>query len=160
MGVILTMTTVMMTGLAVTRERERGTMENLLASPVSPLEIMAGKIVPYILIGHVQAGIILLLSLLLFNVPFLGNPLALYATALLFIAANLTVGVTLSSFARNQLQALQMTMFYFPAEHDALRLHVPLCRHAAVGATDREYPAVDAFQQGSARDSAQGRGLD
>lgn len=113
MGVILTMTTVMMTGLAITRERERGTMENLLASPVSPLEIMTGKIVPYIIIGHVQVGIILLLSLLLFDVPFLGNPLALYVAALLFIAANLTVGVTLSSFAKNQLQALQLTMFYF-----------------------------------------------
>lgn len=113
MGVILTMTTVMMTGLAITRERERGTMENLLASPVSPLEIMTGKIVPYIFIGHVQVGIILLLSLLLFNVPFLGSPLALYFAALLFIAANLTVGVTLSSFAGNQLQAMQMTILYF-----------------------------------------------
>ncbi|MCR5563774.1 MAG: ABC transporter permease [Desulfovibrio sp.] len=113
MGVILTMTTVMMTGLAMTRERERGTMENLLASPVSPLEIMTGKIVPYIFIGHVQVAIILLLSFLLFDVPFLGNPLALYVAALLFIAANLTVGVTLSSFAKNQLQALQMTLFYF-----------------------------------------------
>lgn len=113
MGVILTMTTVMMTGLAITRERERGTMENLLASPVSPLEIMTGKIVPYILIGHIQVGIIIVLSILLFHVPFVGNPLALYVSALLFIAANLTVGVTLSSFAKSQLQAMQMTMFYF-----------------------------------------------
>lgn len=113
MGVILTLTTVMMTSLAITRERERGTMENLLASPVSPLEIMAGKIVPYIFIGHIQTGIILLLARTLFNVPFEGNPLALYLAALIFIAANLTVGVTLSSFAGNQLQAMQMSIFYF-----------------------------------------------
>lgn len=113
MGVILTMTTVMMTGLAITRERERGTMENLLSSPISPLEIMTGKIVPYILIGHIQMGIIVALAMLLFNVPFAGDPLALYVAALLFIAANLTVGVTLSSFAKNQLQAMQMTIFYF-----------------------------------------------
>lgn len=112
MGLILTMTTVMMTGLTITRERERGNMENLLASPVSPLEIMSGKIVPYILIGHIQVGIIIGMAMLLFSVPFEGNPFALYAVALLFIAANLTVGVTLSSFARNQLQAMQMTIFY------------------------------------------------
>ena len=113
MGVILTMTTVMMTGLAITRERERGTMENLLSSPVTPLEIMTGKIVPYILIGHVQVGIIITLAMSLFRVPFMGHPLALYVAAVLFIAANLTVGVTLSSFAKNQLQAMQMAMFYF-----------------------------------------------
>lgn len=113
MGVILTMTTVMMTGLAITREWERGTMENLLSSPVRPLELMSGKIVPYILIGHIQMLIIIGMSILLFDVPFIGNPFALYVAALLFIAANLTVGVTLSSFARSQLQALQMTMFYF-----------------------------------------------
>lgn len=92
MGVILTMTTVMMTGLAITRERERGTMENLLSSPISPLEIMTGKIVPHILIGHIQMGIIVALAMLLFNVPFAGDPLALYVAALLFIAANLTGG--------------------------------------------------------------------
>lgn len=112
MGLILSMTTVMMTGLAITRERERGNMENLLSSPVTPLEIMTGKIVPYILIGHVQVAIIIGMAILLFNVPFKGNALALYVAAVLFIAANLIVGVTLSSFAKNQLQAMQMTMFY------------------------------------------------
>lgn len=112
MGLVLTMTTVMMTGLAITKERERGNMENLLSSPVTPLEIMTGKIVPYILIGHIQVLIIIGMAMLLFNVPFTGNPLALYVAAVLFIAANLTVGVTLSSFAKNQLQAMQMTMFY------------------------------------------------
>ena len=112
MGLILSMTTVMMTGLAITKERERGNMENLLSSPVTPLEIMTGKIVPYILIGHVQVAIIIGMAIALFNVPFAGNPFALYVAAVLFIAANLIVGVTLSSFAKNQLQAMQMTMFY------------------------------------------------
>lgn len=113
MGVILTMTLVMMTGLAMTRERERGTMENLLATPVQPLEVMSGKIVPYILIGLIQATIILLAARWVFGVPFVGSVVALYLAALLFIAANLTVGITMSSIARNQLQAMQMTMFYF-----------------------------------------------
>lgn len=112
MGLILSMTTVMMTGLAITKERERGNMENLLSSPVTPLEIMTGKIVPYILIGHVQVVIIIGMATLLFTVPFAGDPLALYVAALLFIAANLTVGVTLSAFSKNQLQAMQMAMFY------------------------------------------------
>ncbi|ASC67477.1 ABC transporter permease [Achromobacter denitrificans] len=113
MGVILTMTLVMMTGLAMTRERERGTMENLLAMPVRPVEVMTGKIVPYIAIGLIQASIILLAARFVFHVPFQGSLLSVYLAALLFIAANLTVGITLSSLARNQLQAMQLTMFYF-----------------------------------------------
>jgi ABC-2 type transport system permease protein len=113
MGVILTMTMVMMTGLAITRERERGTMENLLATPARPLEVMSGKIVPYIAIGLVQATIILLAAHWIFAVPLFGSIVALYVTALLFVAANLTVGITLSSLAQNQLQAVQLTFFYF-----------------------------------------------
>ncbi|RKP43496.1 ABC transporter permease [Trinickia fusca] len=113
MGVILTMTMVMMTGLAVTRERERGTMENLLATPVQPLEVMTGKIVPYIFIGLIQVSIILCAALFVFHVPFVGSLLAIYVSALLFIAANLTVGITLSSVAQNQLQGMQLTFFYF-----------------------------------------------
>lgn len=113
MGVILTMTMVMMTGLAMTRERERGTMENLLATPARPLEVMTGKIVPYVFIGLVQATIILLAAAWLFQVPFVGSIATLYTVALLFIAANLTVGITLSSLAQNQLQAMQLTFFYF-----------------------------------------------
>jgi len=113
MGVILTMTMVMMTGLAMTRERERGTMENLLATPAQPLEVMTGKIVPYIFIGLIQISIILLAAVYLFRVPFVGSILVLYAVALLFIAAQLTIGITISSLARNQLQAMQMTFFYF-----------------------------------------------
>jgi ABC-2 type transport system permease protein len=113
MGVILTMTMVMMTGLAMTRERERGTMENLLATPAQPLEVMTGKIVPYVFIGLIQATIILLAARYLFAVPFVGSVTVLYVVALVFIAANLTVGITLSSIAQNQLQAMQLTFFYF-----------------------------------------------
>lgn len=113
MGVILTMTMVMMTGLAITRERERGTMENLLATPVRPIEVMTGKIVPYVFIGLIQVSIILAAARFVFEVPFVGSLFAIYLAALLFIAANLTVGITLSSLAQNQLQAMQLAMFYF-----------------------------------------------
>ncbi|MCR4467071.1 MULTISPECIES: ABC transporter permease [unclassified Burkholderia] len=113
MGVILTMTMVMMTGLAITRERERGTMENLLATPVRPLEVMTGKIVPYVFIGLIQVSIILVAARFVFHVPFVGGMVAIYLSALLFIAANLTVGITLSSLAQNQLQAMQLAVFYF-----------------------------------------------
>jgi ABC-2 type transport system permease protein len=113
MGVILAMTMVMMTGLAMTRERERGTMENLLAMPPRPLEVMTGKIVPYVFIGLIQSTIILLAARFLFAVPFVGSIALLYAVALIFISANLTVGITLSSLAQNQLQAMQLTFFYF-----------------------------------------------
>jgi ABC-2 type transport system permease protein len=113
MGVILTMTMVMMTGLAITRERERGTMENLLATPATVLEVMTGKIVPYILIGLLQVTIVLVLARVLFSVPIQGSITVLYLSVLLFIAANLMLGLTISSVARNQLQAMQMTFFFF-----------------------------------------------
>jgi ABC-2 type transport system permease protein len=113
MGVILSMTLVLMTGLAITRERERGTMENLLAMPLTPLEVMSGKMVPYILIGLIQVSIILLAAAAMFHVPFEGSLLTFYWAALFFIAGNLAVGISLSSLAQNQLQAMQLTMFYF-----------------------------------------------
>ena len=113
MGVILTMTMIMMTALAVTREVERGTMENLLATPVRPLEVMLGKILPYVLIGFVQVGVILIAAKLLFEVPFVGPAGWLFLGILVFIAANLSVGITISSVARNQTQAMQMTFFFF-----------------------------------------------
>jgi ABC-2 type transport system permease protein len=112
-GTILTMTLVLMTGLAMTRERERGTFENLLATPALPIEVMTGKIVPYILIGLIQVSLIIVAALLLFEVPMQGDPLLLYFAVLIFIAANLTLGITFSSIARNQLQAMQMTFFFF-----------------------------------------------
>ena len=113
MGVILTLTMVLMTGLAMTRERERGTFENLLATPATPLEVMTGKIVPYILIGLIQVTLILVAARWLFDVPMHGSLLLLYGVVLLFICANLTLGITFSSVARNQLQAMQMTIFFF-----------------------------------------------
>jgi ABC-2 type transport system permease protein len=113
MGVVLTMTMVMITALAITRERERGTMENLLATPVRPIEVMLGKILPYIAVGYIQVTLILLAARFIFQVPMLGSVPLLYAVALLFIAANLAVGITFSTLAKNQLQAVQMAFFFF-----------------------------------------------
>jgi ABC-2 type transport system permease protein len=113
MGVVLTMTMVIITGLAITRERERGTMENLLATPVRPLEVMLGKILPYIAVGYVQVTLILIAARFLFDVPMVGSLTLLYSISLLFIAANLAMGITLSTLARNQLQAVQMAFFFF-----------------------------------------------
>jgi ABC-2 type transport system permease protein len=113
MGVVLTMTLVIITALAMTRERERGTMENLLSTPVKPMEVMIGKIIPYIIVGYVQVGVILLAGRFLFKVPMIGNIFLLLAVSLVFIAANLGVGLTFSTIARNQLQAVQMAFFFF-----------------------------------------------
>ena len=113
MGVVLTMTLVMMTSIAMTRERERGTMENLLATPVRPLEVMLGKIVPYIVVGYVQVVVILTAARFLFQVPMAGSLLLLSTVLVLFIAANLAIGFTFSTLARSQMQAMQMTMFFF-----------------------------------------------
>jgi ABC-2 type transport system permease protein len=112
MGVILTMTMVMMTALGVTRELERGTMENLLAMPVQPLEVMIGKIAPYIVVGYVQVVVILLGAHFLFGVPMLGSLTLLSSCVLLFIVASLTVGITFSSIAQNMAQAMQMSFFF------------------------------------------------
>jgi len=113
MGVVLTMTLVMITGLAITRERERGTMENLLSMPTRPLEVLCGKIVPYILVGYIQVGLILVAARFLFRVPMLGDVPLLLAAAFLFIVANLAMGITFSTLAKNQLQAVQMSFFFF-----------------------------------------------
>jgi len=113
MGVILTMTLVMMTAMGMTRERERGTLENLLATPVRPTEVMIGKIVPYVLIGYLQVLIVFTAARLLFNVPMFGNFLTLSAAIVLFIVATLGVGFAFSTIARSQMQSMQMTMFYF-----------------------------------------------
>ena len=113
MGVVLTMTMVVITALAITRERERGTMENLLATPVRPFEVMVGKIIPYIVVGYVQVTLILIAARFLFHVPLIGSLPLVYAVAFLFIAANLAMGITFSTLARNQLQAVQMAFFFF-----------------------------------------------
>ncbi len=113
LGVVLTMTMMMFTALAVTREIERGTMESLLAMPIRPVEIMLGKIAPFVLVGFVQMTIILGAAHVLFDVPILGSVPLLIALATLFAAANLAVGYTFSTIAENQLQAVQMTFFFF-----------------------------------------------
>ncbi len=113
MGVVLTMTMVIITALAITRERERGTMENLLATPARPFEVMVGKIVPYIVVGYIQVTLILLAARFIFFVPMVGSLALLYVVALFFIAANLAVGITFSTLAKNQLQAVQMAVFFF-----------------------------------------------
>jgi ABC-2 type transport system permease protein len=104
---------VLITGLAITRERERGTMENLLATPVRPIEVMLGKIAPYVVIGYVQLGVIMGAAWLLFEVPMVGSLPLLLALIGVFVVAILAVGFTFSTFARNQLQAVQMTFFFF-----------------------------------------------
>jgi ABC-2 type transport system permease protein len=113
MGTILTMTMIIMTSLAMTRETERGTMENLLAMPVLPLEVMLGKLTPFIGAGTVQVGVILTAARLLFGVPMVGSPAILALGLVVFIVANLAVGFLFSTIARNQLQAMQMSFFFF-----------------------------------------------
>ncbi|MFC0351411.1 ABC transporter permease [Undibacterium danionis] len=112
-GTILTMTMVMLTSLAMTRERERGTMENLLATPVRPAEVMIGKILPYVLIGYIQLTVIISAAFVIFDVPMVGSLPLLLALIGIFIMANLAVGFTFSTIAKNQLQAMQMTFFFF-----------------------------------------------
>jgi len=112
LGVILSMTLVMMTALGVTRERERGTMESLLATPVRPIEVMVGKLAPYVVVGLIQAAIILTLARLLFHVPMVGGWGGLALGLLLFIVASLALGFLISTVARTQLQAMQLSFFY------------------------------------------------
>ncbi len=112
-GTILTMTMLIFTALSVTREIERGTMENLLSMPITPVEIMLGKIVPYIMVGFVQASLIIGIGVTLFGVPVVGNLFLLAALSTLFITANLSIGYTFSTVAQNQLQAMQMSMMFF-----------------------------------------------
>lgn len=113
LGIILTMTMVLITAVALTRETERGTLEALLTSPAQPLEVMIGKITPYVFVGFVQVVVMLLGAQLLFAVPFSGNPLAFLVAVSLFILVNLSIGFFFSTIARTQMQAMQMTFFMF-----------------------------------------------
>jgi ABC-2 type transport system permease protein len=113
LGVILQMTMVMMTAMALTREVERGTMENLLAMPLQPVELMTGKITPYVGIGAVQVMVILAFAKLLFDVPFVGSISLLVAALILYIVALVLLGYTFSTLARTQMQAMQLTFFFF-----------------------------------------------
>jgi len=113
MGTILTLTMLIFTALSVTREIERGTMESLLSMPIRPVEIMLGKIAPYVMVGAMQMTLILAAAKLLFGVPIVGDLWLLVALTMLFIVANLSVGYTFSTIAVNQLQAMQMSFFFF-----------------------------------------------
>lgn len=113
MGVILTMTMVMVTAMAITRERERGTMESLLITPVLPLEVIVGKVIPYFLVGYSQLALVFLLAVGLFHIPIRGSILLLLMVSFPFILANLFVGVTVSTIAKTQLEASQTSLFFF-----------------------------------------------
>jgi ABC-2 type transport system permease protein len=113
LGTILTLTMLIFTALSVTRETERGTMESLLAMPITPFEIMLGKIAPYVLVGFLQAALILAAGVAMFGVPIIGSLTVLAALTTLFIATNLAWGYTFSTLAQNQLQAVQMSMMFF-----------------------------------------------
>lgn len=113
LGTVLTMTFVMVAAMALTRERERGTLETLLSTPLTPLEVIIGKATPFVVVGYVQLFIIIFLSLVLFGVPMVGNPLLLLVAALPFVLANLSVGIMISTFAKSQLEASQAGMFFF-----------------------------------------------
>lgn len=113
LGVVLTMTMIVITALAITRERESGTMENLLSMPTRPFEVLIGKIIPYILVGYIQVGLILAAARFLFHVPMVGSLVLLLVVALVFITANLAMGITFSTIAENQRQAMQMAFFFF-----------------------------------------------
>jgi ABC-2 type transport system permease protein len=112
-GTILTMTMLIFTALSVTREIERGTMESLLSMPITPVEVMLGKIVPYVLVGFTQAILIIGIGVLLFGVPVNGSLTLLALLSTLFITTNLAIGYTFSTIARNQLQAMQMSLMFF-----------------------------------------------
>jgi ABC-2 type transport system permease protein len=112
-GLILTMTMVMLTAMALVRERERGTLEQLVVSPVTRLELVVGKISPYVVIGYIQMSLILLIGWLVFRVPVVGSLGLLYGVAFLFVTANLALGMTISTQAQTQQQAMQMTFFIF-----------------------------------------------
>jgi ABC-2 type transport system permease protein len=113
LGVILQMTMMMMTAMALTREIERGTMENLLAMPITPMEIMAGKVLPFMVVGAVQMAVILVAARTLFAVPFVGSLSLLLSAVLVFVLALLLLGYSISTFARSQMQAMQLTFFFF-----------------------------------------------
>ena len=112
-GTILTMTMLIFTALSVTREIERGTMESLLSMPIRPVEVMFGKILPYVLVGFVQAALIISIGILLFGVPVFGSMTLLAVLSVLFITTNLSIGYTFSTIAQNQLQAMQLSIMFF-----------------------------------------------
>lgn len=113
MGMILTMTMVMITSMAIVREREHGTLEQLIVTPLKPYELMLGKIIPYVFVGLVQAGVALMVGIIVFDLPIRGNLIELFLYTLLFIVASLSLGMLISNFSKTQMQAMQMSFFVF-----------------------------------------------
>ena len=155
MGVMLTMTMVIITALAITRERESGTMENLLSMPMRPVEVIIGKIVPYIMVGYIQIFLILMAAKFLFDVPMVGSVPLLLAMAFLFIVANLAVGITFSTIAQKPAAGDADGDVFLFAVHSAVRLHVSVSRNAGLGAGHRRISAADAFSAHRARHFAE-----
>ncbi len=157
MCIVLMMSTLFMTTLSITKERERGTMENLLAMPVRPLEVMLAKIMPFVAIGYIQVLIILASSALFFDLPMRGSiPLLLVALGF-FIAGNLALGITFSTVSANQMQAMQFAQLTLMPSFLLVRLHVPVPRHAALGAICRRGVPDDACHADRPRHAAQGQ---
>ena len=156
LGVILTMTMLIFTALSVTREIERGTMESLLAMPIEPVEIMLGKIAPYVVIGFIQATLILTFGRLVFEVPITGSIWLLAVLSTLFIGTNLSIGYTFSTIAQNQLQAIQMSFMFFLPNILLSGFMFPVRRDARLGASVRRVPAPHALHPHRARHHAEG----
>ena len=150
-GVILTMTMVMLTAMAIARERERGTLEQLIVSPVGTVELIIGKIVPYVAIGYVQMTLVLLFGRLVFDVPIAGSLPLLFGVAFFFIAANLALGLFFSTLAKTQQQAMQMSFFFILPNILLIGLHVPVRGDAASGAVARAGAAAHALPAYRAR---------
>ena len=155
LGTILTLTMLIFTGLSVTREAEQGTMEGLLAMPITPFEIMLGKILPYILVGFTQGILVLSAAVTLFGVPVAGNPILLAALTTLFITTNLSIGYTFSTFARTRTAVGADGDDVLSAEHPAVGFHVSVFRHAGLGAGNQPVPSLDALPADRAVNSAQ-----
>jgi len=156
-GTILTMTMLIFTALSVTREIERGSMESLLSMPIKPVEIMFGKIVPYVIVGFVQATLIVGIGVLLFGVPILGSLFTLALLSTLFITTNLAIGYTFSTIVQNQLQAMQLSMMFFLPSILLSGFHVSVRGHAGLGAIYRRGPAADALRPHRPCHHAEGR---
>ena len=156
-GTILTLTMLIFTALSVTREIERGTMESLLSMPITPFEIMLGKIVPYVLIGFLQAALIVGAGVVLFGVPIVGNLTLLALLSTLFIATNLSIGYTFSTLAQNQLQAMQMSMMFFLPNMLLSGFMFPFAGMPVWAQWIGECAAAHALSAHRARDHAEGR---
>ena len=156
-GTILTMTMLIFTALSVTREIERGTMESLLSMPIKPVEVMFGKIVPYVLVGFIQATLIIGIGVLLFGVPVRGSLIMLALLSTLFITTNLVDRLHLFDHRAEPAAGDAAVDDVLPAEHPVVRLHVSVRGHAGMGAIYRRRPAADALSADRARHHAEGR---